>query len=46
MEVIVTERALTEDELYNSGVMKVFLKKTSDVVVVSPLSAELCDVKG
>jgi len=47
IEVVVYELALTEEEFYNSRVMKDFeeFKKISDVVVANRLSDELRDVK-
>jgi len=47
IEVVVYEPALTEEEFYNSRVMKDFeeFKKISDVVVANRLSDEIRDVK-
>jgi len=47
IEVEVYEPALTEEEFYNSRVMKYFeeFKQISDVVVANRLSDEIRDVK-
>jgi len=47
IEVVVYDPTLTEEEFYNSRVMKYFeeFKKISDVVVANRLSDEIRDVK-